>query len=112
MRLNHYTYTFTIKVQSDHERLMSTLKETIAAASQRLQRLLLRLSKYDAEIEYLKGKENVTADALLRVNPLPPMQQAYVLETIQVHTVSKTVRATATRHQEFRHSTQNDSTLT
>ena len=78
----------------------------------RLQRLLLRLSKYDVEIEYLQGKENVIADALLRVNPLPPRQQDYKLKTIPVHTISKTVPATATRLQEFRHSTQNDSTLT
>ena len=111
-RLNHYTYRFTTKVQSDHEPLMSISKKTIAAASLRVQRLLLRLSKYDVEIEYLQGKENVIADALSRVNPLPPTQQDYELQIIPVHTVSKTVPATATRLQEPRHSTQNDSILT
>ena len=72
-RLNHYTYGFTITVQSDHEPLMSIWKKTIAAASPRLWRLLLRLSKYNIEIEYLQGKENVKADALSRVCLLPPM---------------------------------------
>ena len=48
----------------------------------------------------------------MRVNPLPPTQQDYELKTIQVHTVLKTVPPTAARLQEFRHSTQNDSTLT
>ena len=52
-RLNHYTYRLTIIVQSDHEPLMRIWKKTIAAGSARLQRLLLRLSKYDIEIEYL-----------------------------------------------------------
>ena len=104
-RLNLYNYGFTIKVPSDHEQLMSIWKKRIAAASQRLQRLLLRLSKYDVEIEYLQGKENVIANALSRVNLLPPTQQDYDLETIPVDTVSKTVPTTATRLQELKHST-------
>ena len=56
-RLNHYRYRITIKVQSDHEQLISLWKKTIAAASPRIQRLLLRLSKYNVEIEYLQGRE-------------------------------------------------------
>ena len=91
---------------------MSIWKKTIAAASPKLQRLLLRLSKYDVEIEYLQGKENVIADALWRANLLPPTQQDYEVEIIPVHIVSKTVPVTATRLQVFRHSTKNDSTLT
>ena len=95
-RLNHYTYGFTITVQSNHEPLISIWKKTIAAASPRLQRLLLRLSKYNTEIEYLQGKQNVIADALSRVCPLPPMQEDYKLENILIHIISNTVPATAT----------------
>ena len=100
-RLNHYTYGFTITVQSDYEALMSIWKKTVAVASPRLQRLLLRPSKYDIEIEYLQGKENVIADALSRVCPLPPMQQYYELETIPIHIISKTVLATPTKLLQF-----------
>ena len=100
-RLNHYTYGFTITVQSDHKPLMSIWKKTIAAASSRLQRLLLRLSKYDIKIDYLQGKENVIADALSRVCPLPPTQQDYELETILIHITSNTVPATATNFKSF-----------
>ena len=92
---------FTITVQSDHEPLMSIWKKTIAAASPRLQRLLLRLSKYNIEIHYLQGKESVIADALSRVCPLPPMQQDYKLKTIPIHIISNTVLATAANLQEF-----------
>ena len=104
-RLNHYTYGFTITVQSDHEPLMSITKKTIAAASLRLQRLLIRLSKYDIKIEYLQGEENVIADALSRVHPLPLTQQDYELETIPVHIISSTAPATTTKLQEFWDST-------
>ena len=40
------------------------LHKTIAAASPYLQRLLLRLAQYDLDITYLKGKNNIIADAL------------------------------------------------
>ena len=103
-RLNHYTYGFTITLQSDHEPLMSIWKKTNAAASLRLQRLLLRLSKYDIDIKYLQGKENVIADVLSRIYPLLPTQQGYELETTLVHIISNTVPATATKLQEFQDS--------
>ena len=48
----------------------------------------------------------------LRVYPLPPTQQDYELETIQVHIISNTVPATATKLQKFQYSMGNDSTQT
>ena len=58
-------------VQTDHKPLVSVWKTSIVCNSPRLQRLLLRLSQYDVNIEYLKGKDNVIADALSRVSPQP-----------------------------------------
>ena len=66
-RLNHYTFGRTITVQSDHQPLQSIWKKSIVSTSPRLQRLLLRLALYDLNIEILRGKENVIADALSRV---------------------------------------------
>ena len=63
-RLNHYTFGRTITVQSDHQPLQSIWKKSIVSASSRLQRLLLRLAHYDLNIEFLRDKENVLADAL------------------------------------------------
>ena len=42
-RLNHYTFSRTITVQSDHQPLQSIWKKSIVFSSPRLQRLLLRL---------------------------------------------------------------------
>ena len=55
-RLNHYTAGYRVKVESDHEPLMSIWKKSIASKSKRVQRLLLRLLQYDIDIQYLPGK--------------------------------------------------------
>ena len=51
-----------------HKPLVNVWKKSIVCNSPRLQRLLLRLSQYDVNIEYLKGKDNVIADALSNVS--------------------------------------------
>ena len=70
IQTKHYTFGRTITVQSDHQPLQSIWKKSIVSASPRLQRLLLKLAHYDINIEFLRGKENVIADALSRVCPL------------------------------------------
>ena len=71
-RLHHYTFRSQITVKTDYQLLTSIWKKTIANSSPRLQRLLLRLAQYDVHIEYLRGRENVIADALSHVGPLVP----------------------------------------
>jgi len=69
-RFHHYVYGYTATVQTDQKPLVSVWKKYTVCNSPRLQRLLLRLSQYDVNIEYLKGKDNVVADALSRLAPL------------------------------------------
>ena len=73
-RLHHYTFGKPITVETDHQPLTSIWKKTIGTSSPRLQRLLLRLAQYDVHIEYLRGKENVIADALSRVTAIKTEQ--------------------------------------
>ena len=42
-KLNHYTAGYRVKVETEHEPLMSIWKKSIASTSTRVQRLLLRL---------------------------------------------------------------------
>jgi transposase InsO family protein len=71
-RLHNFVYGGETLVQTDHKPLESIFKKTVCETTPRLQRLMLRLHRYDISVEYLKGKENVIADALSRVSPLPP----------------------------------------
>ena len=103
-RLCHYTFGKPITVETDHQPLTSIWKKTIATSSPRLQRLFLRLAQYDVHIEYLRGKENVIADALSRVASLKPEFKDYDdilsnIEKIPVHQITQTAPANPERLQ-------------
>ena len=115
-RLHQYTFGSSITVETDHQSLTIIWKKTIATSSPRLQRLLLRLAQYDVHIEYLRGKENVIADALSQVAPLKPELQDYVtsltnVEKIPVHHITRIAPASAERLQEICETTSKDHTL-
>ena len=113
-RLNHYTFGRTITVQSNHQPLQSIWKKSIVPASSRLQRLLLRLAHYDINIKFLRGKENVIADALRRVCPLQSNNSKIKdsnIDVIPVHHIIQSVPISKARLQELRLAIQSDPTL-
>ena len=113
-RLNHHTFGRTITVQSDHKPLQSIWKKSIVSASPRLQRLLLRPAHYDINIKFLRGKENVIADALSKVCPLQSNNskpKESNIDIIQVHHITQSVPVSKARLQELRLATQSDPTL-
>ena len=115
-RLHHYTLGKSITVETDHQTLTSIWKKTIATSSLRLQRLLLTLAQYDVHIEYLRGKENVTADAFSRVAPLKPELQdcntsLNNIEKIPVHHITQIAPASPERLQEICEATSKDPAL-
>lgn len=63
---NYYTYGRPVVVQTDHKPLLGLSKKPYDLISPRLQRLLLRLNRYDVKLEYVPGKELLIADALSR----------------------------------------------
>lgn len=74
------------------------LKKSISTASPRLRRLLLRLARYEIQVEYICGKDNSVADALSRLNPLSPKpMDAKQIDVIPVHHITSTVPATDDR---------------
>ena len=112
-RLHHYTFGSRITVEMDHQLLTSIWKKTIANSSPRLQRLLLRLAQYDVHIEYLRGQENVIADALSCVGPPAPESQDYTtslsnIEKIPVHQLTQIASASTVRLEELCEATTKD----
>ena len=64
---NHqYAYGRKVILYTDHKPLVSISRKPLASAPNRLQRLLLRLQRYVAEIRYRPGREMYLADTLSR----------------------------------------------
>ena len=110
-RCHHYVYGYTVTVQADHKPLAIVWKKCIVCNSPRLQRLLLRLSQYDIDIEYLKGKDNVIADELPRVSLQPADEEGKEEEDfIPVHMLTEEIPTDSTRIADFRRATAEETT--
>ena len=65
-KFHQYTYGRKVHVGSDHKPLETIHTKPLVSASKRLQRILLRLQRYDLEIKYTPGKDMHLADTLSR----------------------------------------------
>ena len=61
-----HIYGHKVIVETDHQPLIAISKKQLCHAPPRLQRLLLRIQKYDLMLEYMPGKLLVVADTLSR----------------------------------------------
>lgn len=65
-RFHYYTFGRTVTVETDHKPLVAIQKKEFNRISPRLQRLLLRLQRYDVKLVYIPGRFLTVADALSR----------------------------------------------
>ena len=109
---HQYIYGTNVEIESDHKPLEIKTRKQLCQAPPRLQRLLLRLQRYDFTLKYRPGKDMVIADTLSR---------AYISDTSTdrmdnelmsaVHMVLENAPATDKRIQEIEELTQSDTTL-
>ena len=88
-RFHTYLYGKEFQIESDHKPLENMQNKNIAQAPTRLQRMLLRLQRYDAQILYKPGKEMRIPDYLLRTQPT---QGEEIELDLTIHTVNITVQ--------------------
>jgi hypothetical protein len=111
-RLHNFVYGGTTLVQTDHKPLESIFKKTVSETTPRLQRLMLRLHRYDIDVQYLKGQQNVIAEALSRVSPLPPSQEDMDhLDLVSIHYLQEIQPIGVNALQELREATAADPAL-
>ena len=65
---HYYIYGRPVTVESDHKPLEAIIKKPLSSAPPRLQRMLLRLMKYDVTLTYKAGREMYVPDTLSRAH--------------------------------------------
>ena len=88
-RVHTYVYGKEFQIESDHKPLENIQNKNIAQAPPRLQRMLLRLQPYDAQILYKPGKEMRIPDYLSRTQST---QDEKIGLDLTIHTVDITVQ--------------------
>ena len=86
-----YVYGRKVILYTDHKPLVSISSKPLQSASKRLQRLLLRLQQYDAEIRYRPGREMYLADTsrayLSLLSPTDTLRSGTEKEVESIHAV-------------------------
>jgi hypothetical protein len=107
-RFHNYIYGRQIKVITDHKPNVFVLNKRICQVhSPRLQRLKLKLLKYDIKLEYLPGKYLYIADCLSRNYSNEVGKLDKDMNEI-VHSVEKHLRMSENKKEEFRLHTKRD----
>lgn len=57
-RFHQYVYGREVNVESDHKPLELIMKKPLSSAPARIQRLLMRLQKYQVNVQYKPGKRD------------------------------------------------------
>lgn len=67
-RFHEYVYGRPVILETDHKPLIAKSKKPLGEVPPRIQRLMLRLQKYDLEFEFKPGKHLMVADTLSRAS--------------------------------------------
>lgn len=107
-KFHNYIYGRKVTVQSDHRPLVSIINKPMSKISSRLQKMVLKLLKYNLEITYVPGNQMFIADTLSRSFNV----SAHVKDDLEmlnmVHNVVKYVPMSDKRKSEFVNETKND----
>ena len=110
-KFHQYTYGRKVTVQSDHKPLENIVRKPLLSAPKRLQRMMMRIQKYDVDVVYLPGKDMVLADTLSRA--YLPECSAFGSVEAEIETVNmlQHVPISADSLSSIRSATTQDSTL-
>lgn len=102
-----------VTVQSDHKLLETIFKKSLLAAPKRLQRMLLRLQKYNLRVTYTKGSELYIADTLSGafVTDTKYIFNAFLQEISQINRSEWIAKISHSRFQQIREMTNCDPVL-
>ena len=107
-----YIYGKHVLIESDHRPLESIMKKPIAKAPPRLQRMMLRLQRYDLMVKYIPGKYMYLADTLSRavLAGKPDVEMLDDME-VMVHSLVECLPVSSTKLVDIKKATQDDQSL-
>jgi len=82
-KFHDYIYGTKISAETDHRPLIGVIKKNLCDMTPRLQRLMLRIRRYDLTLDYTPGKSLILADALSRGKP--PKKQSDTEQELTIH---------------------------
>ena len=109
-KFHHYIYGFHTIIQSDHKPLESIMQKPLHQVSPRLQRMLLKLQKYELTIRYTRGKDMHAADTLSRAF-IHVKEESSEETELAVHTLINNLPVSESRKAEFKAATMLDHAL-
>lgn len=110
-KFHYYIYGREINVNTDHKPLISIMNKTISEIpSTRLQRMRIKLLKYQIKIAFIPGKEMHIADLLSRSFLSEANTDDSWLQEV-VHSIDTGLSTTDAKKQEFQKATMADSKL-
>ena len=65
-KFKHYIYGRPVTIETDHQPLITIMRKPLNQAPTRLQKMLMKLQRYDCTLVYKKGKDMHIADMLSR----------------------------------------------
>ncbi len=113
-RFHQYVYGQVITVETDHKPLVSIFRKSMNECPLRIQRLMLRMQKYDVRVVYIPGKFMFTADTLSRsCRPSNAAADSSSDECVQAYVdmVVSSLPVSQQRYDEIRRETNKDKTL-
>ena len=113
-RFHQFIFGATVEAETDHKPLISLFKKPLNNCPIRVQRMLLRLQKYDLKVYYTPGKQLIPADTLSRSNIKPKNADKQITNDIELHVdmVVSTMPITDQALREVQRETSTDPELT
>ena len=114
-RFDTYVYAKDVTVETDHKPLLSIVKKPLTTAPKRLQRMLLRLQRYNYTVIFRPGNQMLIADTLSRayladdtatefleeVATLVDAEQREILQMVASATTIELIKAAADRDEQY-----------
>ncbi len=113
-KFHEYIYGVpNVIAETDHKPLIAISKKNLCDTTPRIQRLMLRLQRYDLKFEYLPGKYLVVADTLSRASLSGTETTSDTEEDVEIHVnmVKASFPITDSKWQEIANATASDTEL-